>query len=630
MNTKIQTQSLLKDFDVSDYDSEKLSDLLGDLTEYLETLEEKRKTVKSLSEVSETLSQSKDYLSGLSDLISEIETLETFKTSGLSEDLEDLEKETDRLRDYLETLDQTDLIVFLGLTPVMIQDYYDLEDRPEILILISGLMVSEKVSDLIFVLTEDLQSFKEKISKIFDRVQISRYKIEETAVSLGIIPKIDGSDHGLDLSGLSDLESRISQTLSLLTDCLINVEEISDSLDQVSESFSLFSEDIKTRQKRLTVRYFLTKDKETREIVSESLREKVSISFLDSGGSPKYDPVSGQYIGSSDGYGRNFERNSLRDFESESRVSVDIGSWGLTVSISLFHWLCQIMNYDPLLDSLFIEYSQTPDLDSESWLYCQSEFLDSLDLVFPDLISGLYGDGSREIVNTYNHDSLLSQVIQYGYFEIDGSPRVCLSIHGGADVRGGYSRPVMYSTKDDQDGSEVFRDSDLYAWIEDPESDSETLTLYSDDGYHLYLDSESQISGSPYDWKTSEDNMKERQIGQRLEEKISQIESQIEDFVTYCQRDSETDSLLSSLLKIRDQKVSDLEDWTEENKYNWRRSLSLDSFRCMEPDDLLYMDSEELIDHFADRSPVIFYREDLETGDPILTVPGLGVLYFDF
>ena len=57
---------------------------------------------------------------------------------------------------------------------------------------------------------------------------------------------------------------------------------------------------------------------------------------------------------------------------------------------------------------------------------------------------GIYGEGEPFIENTYNGECALSQVIQYGYYQIDDTEYVCLSIHGGCDVRGGYTRPRIF------------------------------------------------------------------------------------------------------------------------------------------------------------------------------------------
>jgi len=48
-------------------------------------------------------------------------------------------------------------------------------------------------------------------------------------------------------------------------------------------------------------------------------------------------------------------------------------------------------------------------------------------------------------VNTYNHGSTLSQTLQYSMFEYDGENYYILQVHGGCDIRGGYTTPRVFS-----------------------------------------------------------------------------------------------------------------------------------------------------------------------------------------
>ena len=59
-------------------------------------------------------------------------------------------------------------------------------------------------------------------------------------------------------------------------------------------------------------------------------------------------------------------------------------------------------------------------------------------------VTGIYGEGDPVTVNTYNHDSLVDQILQYTYFEIEEQGYVLLQIHGGCDARGGYTAPKAF------------------------------------------------------------------------------------------------------------------------------------------------------------------------------------------
>src|SRR3990167_10080912 len=63
---------------------------------------------------------------------------------------------------------------------------------------------------------------------------------------------------------------------------------------------------------------------------------------------------------------------------------------------------------------------------------------------------GLTWQLSGETVNTYNYESLLSQTLQYTYYRrADGDYGALVQVHGGCDVRGGYTRPRAFRVWED-------------------------------------------------------------------------------------------------------------------------------------------------------------------------------------
>jgi hypothetical protein len=76
--------------------------------------------------------------------------------------------------------------------------------------------------------------------------------------------------------------------------------------------------------------------------------------------------------------------------------------------------------------------------------------------------------------NSYNRESLLSQVIQYTTFKVGDQNLVMLQIHGGADVRGGYTAP------------RVFEMDDEYSLIMESASISCTGDAVDSDGPHRF------------------------------------------------------------------------------------------------------------------------------------------------
>jgi hypothetical protein len=59
-------------------------------------------------------------------------------------------------------------------------------------------------------------------------------------------------------------------------------------------------------------------------------------------------------------------------------------------------------------------------------------------------VAGLYGEGEPMTINTYNDECSLSQTLQFIYAEVDGEEFVLLQVHGGCDVRGGYTAPKVF------------------------------------------------------------------------------------------------------------------------------------------------------------------------------------------
>jgi hypothetical protein len=66
----------------------------------------------------------------------------------------------------------------------------------------------------------------------------------------------------------------------------------------------------------------------------------------------------------------------------------------------------------------------------------------------PYELGGLYGEGKPLTVNVANEEHLLDQVILFLFFTMERESYVVLQIHGGADVRGGYSDPRVFSLGD--------------------------------------------------------------------------------------------------------------------------------------------------------------------------------------
>ena len=175
----------------------------------------------------------------------------------------------------------------------------------------------------------------------------------------------------------------------------------------------------------------------TEEVVFGMLTENTGTHFLDSGGTD----------------GRAWQRNAvktLEDFKNEPEAWVDAGDYP-DITKSTFWHLVNNLEHDAGLTAAYHKFAEAyPD---ESWLEINELWLDKL---------GVPGEGgefyseARWSFNTYNFtDSwLCDQTLQGTTFGMGGSEYLILQVHGGADVRGGYTKPQVFSMK--YEGKEGF------------------------------------------------------------------------------------------------------------------------------------------------------------------------------
>lgn len=150
----------------------------------------------------------------------------------------------------------------------------------------------------------------------------------------------------------------------------------------------------------------------TREVLAELLTEPTGRHILDSGGA----------------YGRHWERNAgrtLAEWDAQPRAWAD--RWGVTLSV--YHYLAERLEYASTLDAEFRAFcSENPD---DGWLSLAESF-------------AFEKDASAHTWNTYNGEDSLAQTLQGVTFSHDGEVFTLLQIHGGCDVRGGYTAPRAF------------------------------------------------------------------------------------------------------------------------------------------------------------------------------------------
>lgn len=165
---------------------------------------------------------------------------------------------------------------------------------------------------------------------------------------------------------------------------------------------------------------------EIEKVIFEMLTESTGTHFLDSGG----------------GSGRHWQHNqkrTLEDFRNEPEAFLILGPDYPEAEISVFHFLTSGAFE---LDAIAQEFNA---LDCDDW---HGDFYGTS----ADQCAWLEDHGlspTGQGWNTYNHDSILSQVLQGQTLENpDGDTYELIQIHNGADVRGGYTDAQLFRISD--------------------------------------------------------------------------------------------------------------------------------------------------------------------------------------
>jgi len=216
----------------------------------------------------------------------------------------------------------------------------------------------------------------------------------------------------------------------------------------------------------------------TESVLAEMLKENTGRSMLDSG----------------DHYGRNYESNQGVDFESQPATSID--KYGLFPTLNVYHWLKERLAFDPEMDARLQAFVETPEMERECGLACMEAFVEEH---LPEA-TGLYGDGQPFTVNTYNGECSLSQTLQFHYFEMGDQPYLALQIHGGCDVRGGYTMPKIFKVTDD--GGAVFDYTTVSVYCDNAECEA---YWDSEDGGYNFVAVEWDTDFQGGDLKANED-----------------------------------------------------------------------------------------------------------------------------
>lgn len=218
-------------------------------------------------------------------------------------------------------------------------------------------------------------------------------------------------------------------------------------------------------------------DNETRAAIIAQLRENTGRSILDSG----------------DAYGRGYERwQSVQDDAALTREGVTVHRDYAT--INTVEWLAARLEPAPLLDRVFRLWSLLHDPEeNEPWLVTMKAFqARMIELGHSDAYYGRH-EFADFTCNTYNHDSLLDETLQYCVIYWRDETYILLQTHNGCDVRGGYSSPRAYSISDYEG---------IYSLLDESFSISHEVTPPQDTELELGL--ESNATFHAYDYRNGE------------------------------------------------------------------------------------------------------------------------------
>lgn len=209
----------------------------------------------------------------------------------------------------------------------------------------------------------------------------------------------------------------------------------------------------------------------TERILAEMLTENTGRHMLDSGGA----------------YGRSWERNRAA-VEGSGSDAVDyfrarpVAQWHRDfVSLDVFHWLSERVEYDARLDRAWRTWCELTPASGYGADVRYYNAPSTFEEWHSQLIAKGYADDGRDfggmIVNTYNGEDALSQTLQYGlvYLTEEGAEAladsgegyyVLLSIHGGCDVRGGYTDLRAFWLGDYEGVCDLLDNAKLEAWCD--------------------------------------------------------------------------------------------------------------------------------------------------------------------
>lgn len=208
------------------------------------------------------------------------------------------------------------------------------------------------------------------------------------------------------------------------------------------------------------------------------MTESTGCDILDSGGA----------------YGRGWQRNRqipVDEWDKTPACSIEVyGTDAVIVTYDVYNYLTNFLSITEESERLNAIMRDIVNASGENSYIPDMEAFLGLKGIEID------GNGTHDIINTYNGDNILSQILQYAIFEMDDEPYILLQVHNGCDARGGYTHPQVYAIE----WADYF-----YLASQDINASCECSDWWSDDAGGNYYKDGSCPSPDP-NWEHDQDN----------------------------------------------------------------------------------------------------------------------------
>lgn len=166
----------------------------------------------------------------------------------------------------------------------------------------------------------------------------------------------------------------------------------------------------------------------TQKVLHAMLQENTGSHMLDSGGA----------------YGRAWQqRRKTEDFRKKPQMILEVWDQSFTLMVDLFHFLDAFLEVNNDSEDLQAEFEKWTEESEYSGLGALDAFAEYLTELGRDEGDSECTEHGRTF-NTYNFDNMLDGTIQGTWLTVDGEDYLALQIHGGCDVRGGYTDPHIF------------------------------------------------------------------------------------------------------------------------------------------------------------------------------------------